>query len=92
MKKIHLLFAITISLLLFNCSKNDPPAEEVLSEAEITASKEINHEKFAGKWDFSSSSAKSMATCNVNWIEFMLNTDVIRDNSYGKFNMKLDPY
>ena len=90
MKKIHLLFAITISLLLFNCSKNDPPAEEVLSEAEITASKEINHEKFAGKWDFSSSSAKSMATCNVNWIEFMLNTDVIRDNSYGKFNMKLD--
>ena len=91
-KKIHLLFAITISLLLFNCSKNDPPAEEVLSEAEITASKEINYEKFAGKWDFSSSStsAKSMVTCNVNWIEFMLNTDVIRDNSYGKFNMKLD--
>ena len=94
MKTKHFLFTITLLLLLFNCSKSDAPVAEVLSEAEITSAKEINYEKFAGKWDFSSSStsAKSIASCEMNWIEFLSNTTAAGtlDNSSGKFIMKLD--
>ena len=94
MKTKHFLFTITLLLLLFNCSKSDAPVEEVLSEAEITTAKEINYEKFAGKWDFSSSStsAKRIASCEMNWIEFLSNTNAAGtlDNSSGKFIMKLD--
>ena len=83
---------LILALFLINCNKNDSVFEEVLSEVEVTTAKGINYEKLSGKWNFSSSStsAKSMASCSINWIEFISNTDGTPNNSSGKFIMKLD--
>ena len=83
---------LILAIFLINCNKNDSVFEEVLSEVEVTTAKGINYEKLSGKWNFSSSStsAKSMASCSINWIEFISNTDGTPNNSSGKFIMKLD--
>ena len=83
---------LILAIFLINCNKNDSVFEEVLSEVEVTTAKGINYEKLSGKWNFSSSStsAKSMASCSINWIEFISNTDSTPNYSSGEFIMKLD--
>ena len=83
---------LILAIFLINCNKNDSVFEEVLSEVEVTTAKGINYEKLSGKWNFSSSStsAKSMASCSINWIEFISNTDGTPNYSSGEFIMKLD--
>lgn len=81
---------ILLAFLVISCSKTDPVVEIVLTDVETLEIKRISNEKITGRWNFTSPSASSkrMANCNLNWIEFVVNSDT-DDKSYGKFYMKI---